>query len=84
MLICGHPYVDIWAAIKPATIGIAAWPDVEPGRPWKEGVIESLGMDVASGRFWAGVLDAVTSYRDIEKPLVNAVEQLIDFVTVDD
>ena len=83
VLICGHPYVDIWAAIKPATIGIAAWPDVELGRPWKEGVIDSLGMDVASGRFWAGVLDAVTSYRDIETPLVNAVEQLIDFVTVD-
>jgi hypothetical protein len=83
VLICGHPYVDIWAAIKPATIGTAAWPDVEPGRPWKEGVIESLGMDVASGHFWAGVLDAVTSYRDIETPLVNAVEQLIDFVTVD-
>jgi hypothetical protein len=40
-------------------------------------------MDVASGHFWAGVLDAVTSYRDIETPLVNAVEQLIDFVTVD-
>jgi hypothetical protein len=84
VLICGHPYVDIWAAIKPATIGIAAWPDIEPGRPWKAGVIENLGMDVASGRFWSGVLDAVTSYRDIETPLVNAVEQLIDFVTVDD
>jgi hypothetical protein len=84
VLVCGHPYVDIWAAIKPARIGIAAWPDVEPGRAWKDGVIESLGMDVTSGRFWAGVLDAVASYRDVETPLVNAVEQLIDFVTVGD
>jgi len=84
VLICGHPYVDIWAAIKPATIGIAEWPEVEHGRPWKEGVLESLGLDVASGSFWARVLDSVTSYRDVETPLVNAVEQLIDFVTADD
>jgi len=84
VLICGHPYVDIWAAIKPATIGIAAWPDVARGQPWKEGVLESLGLEVASGSFWAQVLDAVTSYRDVETPLVNAVEQLIDFVTADD
>jgi hypothetical protein len=26
-------------------------------------------------------LESVTSYRDIESPLVNAVEQLLDFVT---
>ena len=84
VLICGHPYVDIWAAIKPATIGITAWPDIDHSRPWKEGVIGSLGMDSASGHFWAGVLDAVTSYRDVETALVNAVEQLIDFVTADD
>jgi len=84
VLICGHPYIDIWAAIEPATIGIAAWPEVEHGRSWKEGVLESLGLDVASGSFWARVLDSVTSYRDVETPLVNAVEQLIDFVTVED
>jgi hypothetical protein len=84
VLVRGHPYVDIWQAIKPAAIGIAAWPEVPRGRPWKEGVIESLGLDVAPGRFWARVLDSVTSYRDVETPLVNAVEQLIDFVTATD
>jgi hypothetical protein len=52
------------------------------GTPWKEGVIASLGMDVEPGPFWGTVLDSVTSYRDVETPLVNAVEQLIDFVTV--
>jgi hypothetical protein len=83
VLICGHPYVDIWAAIKPAAIGIAAWPDVAHGQPWKEGVIENLGVDATSAHFWAGVLDAVASYRDVETSLVNAVEQLIDFVTME-
>lgn len=82
MLICGHPYVDIWAAIKPATIGIVSWPDVPPGEAWKEGVIKRLGLDLQSGYFWGSVLNAITSYRDVETPLVNAVEQLIDFVTV--
>ena len=52
-----------------------------PGEPWKEGVLRRLGADVEPARFWAGVLDGVTSYRDLETPLVNAVEQLIDFVT---
>ena len=82
VLICGHPYVDIWTAIKPATIGIASWPDVPPGEAWKEGVLKRLGLDMESRYFWAEVLDAVSSYRDVETPLVNAVEQLIDFVTV--
>ncbi len=83
VLILGHPYVDIWQAIKPDTVGIAEWPEIPRGRPWKEGVIESLGLDIDSGRFWTKVLKSVSSYKDIETPLVNAVEQLIDFVTVD-
>jgi len=84
VLIRGHPYVDIWAAIKPATIGIASWPDVPPGEAWKEGVIKRLNLEVPSGYFWGIVLDAVDSYRDVETPLVRAVEQLIDFVTAGD
>ncbi len=81
VLVRGHPYIDIWQAIKPSTIGIAEWPDVARGQPWKEGVIERLGLDVEPGPFWGKVLASVTSYRDVETPLVNAVEQLIDFVT---
>jgi hypothetical protein len=82
VLILGHPYVDIWQAIKPDTVGFAEWPEIPRGQPWKEGVIESLGFDIDSGRFWTKVLESVSSYKDIETPLVNAVEQLIDFVTV--
>ncbi len=83
VLILGHPYVDIWQAIKPSTFGIDAWPDVPRGTPWKDGVIEQLGMSLAPGAFWGRVLDSVATYRDVETPLVNAVEQLIDFVMLD-
>lgn len=81
VLICGHPYVDIWQAVKPAVLGIESWPDVPPGRPWKEGVIAAFGRESEPGRFWQGVLGRVSTYRDVETPLINSVEQLIDFVT---
>jgi len=80
VLVTGHPYVDVWQAVKPAALGIAAWPVVPPGRPWKEGVCAALGW----GETWEGwrrVLAAVDSYTDVEVPLLNAVERLIDFVT---
>ncbi len=82
VLVCGHPYVDIWQAIAPITVGIPNWPSVPQGEPWKDGVVRALGMEVTSGEFWGRVLDAVATYRDVETPLVNAVEQLIDFVTI--
>jgi hypothetical protein len=80
VLITGHPYVDVWAAIKPSVVGIDAWPEVPMGESWKDGVCRRLGVD-QPGRFWKQVLGRVSSYRDLEPPLVGAVEQLIDFVT---
>jgi hypothetical protein len=80
VLITGHPYVDVWEAIKPAAIGIEAWPQVPRGVPWKDGVVSALGFRGHTGSFWAGVLGSVSSYLDLETPLVNAVERLIDFV----
>ena len=80
VLVTGHPYVDVWQAVKPASVGIAAWPVVPPGRPWKEGVCAALGW----GEPWEGwrrVLAAVDSYADLEVPLLRSVEMLIDFVT---
>jgi hypothetical protein len=82
VLVCGHPYVDVWQAVKPAAIGITSWPEIPPGRPWKEGVVDALGRRQEPGVFWREVLARVRNYRDIETPLVNAVERLIDFVTV--
>lgn len=80
VLVTGHPYVDIWAAVKPAVVGIASWPAVPKGQPWKEGVCAALGVDDPRS-FWAHILGAVSGYADLEPALVGAVEQLIDFVT---
>ena len=80
VLVTGHPFVDIWAAVKPKTVGIAAWPDVPKGENWKDGVCARLGVDDPR-RFWKQILGSVASYADLEAPLVGAVEQLIDFVT---
>lgn len=80
VLVAGHPYVDVWAAVKPARLGIEAWPAIPPGRPWKEGVCAALGAGDPAA-FWPRLLSRVDSYRDVETPLVNAVERLIDFVT---
>ncbi len=80
VLVTGHPYVDVWQAVKPAAVGIAAWPVVPRGRPWKEGVCAALGWG-ESWEGWKRVLAAVDSYADIEVPLLRSVEMLIDFVT---
>ena len=80
VVITGHPYVDVWEAVKPSVLGSEAWPSVPPGQPWKEGVLAALGIDAAPGEFWKQLLGRVTSWRDLEAPLLGAVEELIDFV----
>lgn len=80
VLITGHPFIDVWAAVKPSVVGIAAWPEVPKGRPWKDGVCAALGVDDPR-TFWKRILGSVSSYADLEPPLVGAVESLIDFVT---
>jgi DUF3097 family protein len=80
VLVTGHPYVDVWQAVKPARLGIDAWPVVPPGRPWKEGVCAALGV-AEPAELWRRILAGVRGYRDVETPLVNAMERLIDFVT---
>lgn len=80
VLICGHPYVDIWQAVKPAVVGIEAWPEIPRGQSWKEGVLATLGFRGTPGEFWKQLLGRVKTYRDLEPTLLNAVEQLIDFV----
>ena len=87
VLVVGHPYVDIWQAVRPSRLGIDAWPRVERGRPWKEGVLAQLGWphatqaDVAAG--WRRILSSVRSFTDLEPELLGRVEELIDFVTGD-
>lgn len=83
VLITGHPYVDIWAAVKPSVVGIERWPDVPKGQSWKEGVCAALGVDDPR-LFWKRILNSVSTWTDLEPALIGAVEQLIDFVTEPD
>ena len=85
VLVVGHPYVDVWQAVRPQALGIGAWPVVDRGTPWKEGVCAALGWphetpaDIAAA--WRRILAAVDSYADLEPALLGRVEELIDFVT---
>ncbi|WP_214108919.1 DUF3097 domain-containing protein [Acrocarpospora catenulata] len=82
--VLGHPYVDVWQAVKPSVLGIAAWPTVPKGVPWKEGVIAALGWRLEPAEAWRHILGKVTTYADLEPELLGRVEELIDFVTVSD
>lgn len=80
VLVTGHPYVDIWQAVKPDRLGIRAWPEIPRGQPWKEGVCRALGVSEPA-ELWRRILSRVDSFYDVETPLINAMERLIDFVT---
>lgn len=86
VLVLGHPFVDIWQAVKPARVGLDEWPDVPRGIDIKRGTLKALGWphadqrDIAIG--WKQILSRVRTYRDLEHALLGRVEELIDFVTV--
>jgi hypothetical protein len=86
VLIVGHPYVDVWQAIKPAVIGRSEWPVVPRGTDWKTGILAGLGwphrtqIDIADG--WKRLLGSVNTYADLEPSLLGRVEEVIDFLTV--
>ncbi|MBF0816873.1 DUF3097 domain-containing protein [Microbacterium paludicola] len=85
MRIVGHPFIDVWQCVKPASVGIRAWPEVPKGEDWKKGVCRRLGWPHAeqadTARAWQHILSKVTTFRDIEPTLLGRVEELIDFVT---
>jgi hypothetical protein len=88
VLVVGHPYIDVWQAVRPERLGIRAWPEIPRGVEWKHGVCEALGWpheeqaDIAAA--WQRILGSVRSYTDLEPALLARVEQLIDFVTAPD
>ncbi len=43
-LVVGHPFVDIWQSVKPARLGMKAWPTIPRNVEW----------NTASVRRWAG------------------------------
>jgi len=85
VLVVGHPYIDVWQAVRPQRLGIAAWPVIPRGTEWKHGICEALGWphedqaDIALA--WQRILGRVETYADLEPALLGRVEQLIDFVT---
>lgn len=81
VLVVGHPFIDIWAAVRPAAVGIARWPDVPPGQPWKEGVLRAIGWPADTAQAWRRISRSVHSFADLEPELLGRVEELIDFVT---
>lgn len=85
VLVVGHPFVDIWQAVRPARLGMVSWPVVPRSIEWKHGICQALGWphedqaDIA--RAWQRILGRVRTYADLEPVLLGRVEQLIDFVT---
>jgi len=85
VLVVGHPYVDIWQAVRPARLGLTHWPSIPREVEWKRGILAALGWehttqaDVAQG--WKRILASVRDFSDLEPALLGRVEELIDFVT---
>ena len=85
VLVLGHPYVDVWQAVKPERVGLRSWPEVPRGTDIKHGTLQALGWphatraDVARG--WRRILATVRNYKDLEPALLGRMEELIDFVT---
>ncbi|WP_125777030.1 DUF3097 domain-containing protein [Antribacter gilvus] len=85
VLVLGHPYVDVWQAVRAERLGLARWPVIERGTEWKRGILRELGWpadtqeDVA--RAWKRILGTVRDFRDLDPALLGRVEELIDFVT---
>ncbi|MGN7200198.1 DUF3097 domain-containing protein [Arthrobacter sp. SAFR-044] len=86
VLIVGHPYVDVWQAIRPTVLGIEAWHAVPRGQDWKTGILKAFGWPHATkediGLGWQKLLGAVRTYADLEASLLGRVEEVIDFLTV--
>ncbi len=84
-LVVGHPFVDIWQAVKPARVGLAAWPSVPRNIDWKTGICQALRLphrdqaDIAAA--WRRIRGSVRDWTDLEPELIGRVEELIDFVT---
>ena len=87
VLVVGHPFVDVWQAVRPARVGLAEWPAVPRSIEWKHGICDALGWphddqaDIAAA--WQRILGRVRTFADLEPALLGPVERLIDFVTVD-
>ncbi|MFK4483868.1 hypothetical protein ABH929_002629 [Curtobacterium sp. AB7] len=85
VLVVGHPFVDVWQSVKPARVGLQAWPTIPRSIEWKKGICQALGWPNAEqadiARAWQRILGQVRTFADLEPQLLGRVEELIDFVT---
>jgi hypothetical protein len=83
--VVGHPFVDIWQAVKPARLGMKDWPVIPRNIEWKHGICEALGWPHATQPTSPGpgrrIRGRVRDWNDLEPALIGRVEELIDFVT---
>lgn len=80
VLVTGHPFVDVWQAVRPEVLGIDAWPAIPRSTEWKQGICAALGWG-SPQEAWPRILGAVSSWHDLEPELIRSVEALVDFVT---
>ncbi len=78
VLVTGHPFVDVWAGIRPEVMNLAEWPQVPRSVEWKQGMCAALGVSLTD--FWPRLRNRVRTFADLRPELVGAVERLIDFV----
>ncbi len=78
VLVTGHPFVDVWAGIRPQVMNLTEWPDVPRSVEWKQGMCAALGVSLTD--FWPRLRNRVRTFADLRPELVGAVERLIDFV----
>ena len=55
-LVVGHPFIDIWQAVKPARLGVSAWPVIPQGRGLEARRVPGAGLAARpAGRHREGV-----------------------------
>ncbi len=83
VLVTGHAFIDIWAAVKPERMGLDHWPEIPRHLDWKQGICDALGID-EPWQLFRTLLAQVRDVHDLDRGLWQAVERLIDFVTIED
>jgi hypothetical protein len=38
VLVTGHPFVDVWAGVRPQVVNLSEWSDVPRSVEWKQGI----------------------------------------------
>ncbi len=85
VLVTGHPFIDIWQAVRPERVGLESWPLIPRGTDWKHGISAALGRPARSqtdiAGTWRWILGRVRDWHDLDPALPRELERLIDFVT---